>query len=534
MRDFIIPLMKIDEAQRLIYGRAVQEVVDRTNEILDYETAKPAFEKWSKQFEEMTGGLSRGNLRVMHDPKKVAGKVIDLTYNDDEKAIDIVAKVVDDNEWKKVTEGVFTGLSVGGGYGRKWKDEATGATRYTPVVTEISLVDLPCIPTARLQLAKGIDFIRADGSVEHIRLTGRARTYDEIIAARPRSYDEVLAGGDLTSAPSGPRTFEEVMLAKAWREEAHPREHDGKFARKTGEIAGGVGGAIALGAGGLLLGRRYGSSIGQKLGRAAGRLASQNPITRLDYELTGMDRGRQYGPAVGAAVGMIGGAAGGSMAGAGADRYFRNRRADRAYQERADDGSWTQEEADAAKALYRRSNGRGIERQRKIDARAAKAAPTGALAKKAPRALRAAAVPFKRAWRAVGRFDERTGAIAGMATAPRDSDLATVITRGARGAQVGRKAAQAATIGAGLGVAGYAGVAGGNRLRERRELSQAEQRQREEAARASAEKRRRAKTASVMREFKEGRLYSSSGQPVTDRKQALAIALSEARRAERA
>jgi hypothetical protein len=482
---FFIPLAKIDEEKRLVIGRAVQEVVDRTNEILDYASAKPAFEKWSKEFEDLSGGLSKGNVRVMHDPKRVAGKLVDLAFKDDEKAIDVVAKVVDDDAWKKVLEGVFTGFSVGGGYGKKWKDPDSGATRYTPVVTEISLVDNPCIPTARIA-----ELHKASGVVEELRLTGRARTFDEIYRPAPRGFDEVLAGGDPVAAPSGPRTFDQLMLAKAWREEAHPREHDGKFARKTGEIAGGVGGALALGVGGLLLGRRYGASIGQKLGRIGGRVASQNPITRIDYELTGMGHGRKYGPAVGAVAGMVGGAAGGAAVGAGGDRYFRNRRADRAYQERADEGSWTQEEADAAKALYRRSKGRGIERQRRIEERADKAAPAGPLAKKAPRALRAAAVPLKRAWRAVGNFGARAGAITGMATAPRNADLATILVRGARGGQVGRRTAQAVTAGAGLGVAGYAAVGAANRMRGSRQLSEAEIEQRREAGRASGEKRK--------------------------------------------
>lgn len=39
------------------------------------------------------------------------------------------------------------------------------------------------------------------------------------------------------------------------------------------------------------------------------------------------------------------------------------------------------------------------------------------------------------------------------------------------------------------------------------------------------------KIKKVMREFKGGKLRSSSGQKVTNQKQALAIALSEARRA---
>lgn len=47
-------------------------------------------------------------------------------------------------------------------------------------------------------------------------------------------------------------------------------------------------------------------------------------------------------------------------------------------------------------------------------------------------------------------------------------------------------------------------------------------------------KRAQEKIATVMHEFKEGELHSGgSGKPVTSRKQAVAIALSEARRAKK-
>ena len=39
-----IPLFKIDEEQKLVYGRATQEVLDKANEIMDYESSKPMFE----------------------------------------------------------------------------------------------------------------------------------------------------------------------------------------------------------------------------------------------------------------------------------------------------------------------------------------------------------------------------------------------------------------------------------------------------------------------------------------------------------
>ena len=53
-----------------------------------------------------------------------------LAFNDDEKQIEICAKVVDDAEWRKVEEGVYTGFSQGGTYEKRWTDD-DGRTRYT-------------------------------------------------------------------------------------------------------------------------------------------------------------------------------------------------------------------------------------------------------------------------------------------------------------------------------------------------------------------------------------------------------------------
>lgn len=47
------------------------------------------------------------------------------------------------------------------------------------------------------------------------------------------------------------------------------------------------------------------------------------------------------------------------------------------------------------------------------------------------------------------------------------------------------------------------------------------------------QKKGKNKVEKVMHEFKEGELHSSSGQSVTNRKQAVAIALSEARRVQK-
>ena len=162
-----IPLTKVDAARRLVYGVATAEVPDRAGEVCDYASTKPLYERWSEAISTSTGGKSLGNLRAMHG-NVAAGKVTALTFDDEARQIEICAKVVDDAEWTKVAEGVYTGFSQGGTYARRWTDEA-GAKRYTADPHEISLVDLPCLAQARFEM------IKADGSHEWRRFQEVAR-----------------------------------------------------------------------------------------------------------------------------------------------------------------------------------------------------------------------------------------------------------------------------------------------------------------------------------------------------------------------
>jgi hypothetical protein len=101
-----------------------------------------------------SGGKSLGNLRAMHG-KVAAGKIVDMVFNDDAQQIEVCGKVVDDGEWKKVTEGVYTGFSQGGRYVKRWTDEKTGLAHYTAEPGEISLVDVPCLKEATFDVIKG-------------------------------------------------------------------------------------------------------------------------------------------------------------------------------------------------------------------------------------------------------------------------------------------------------------------------------------------------------------------------------------------
>ena len=158
--SLFIPIAKVDEEKRLVYGVATAEELDNSGEIYDYATSKPFIEAWSNSFVEKTNGQSCGNLRAMHEAVS-AGKLVELEFDDDQKQVQVCAKIVDDNEWKKTLEGVYTGFSFGGRALKKWDDPAAGGKRYTLKPSELSLADKPCVPSAVF-----FDVVKVDGTVE--------------------------------------------------------------------------------------------------------------------------------------------------------------------------------------------------------------------------------------------------------------------------------------------------------------------------------------------------------------------------------
>lgn len=158
--NLFIPLCKVDEAARTVSGILSCETVDKSGEIMDYDSGKAEFEKWSKEAHKRSGGKSLGNVREMHD-NKACGKLTELNCDDATKSISGTAKIVDESAWQKVLEGVYTGFSIGGEYAKKWDDsEHPNVKRFTPVLAEVSIVDNPCVAEATFEL------MRADGSKE--------------------------------------------------------------------------------------------------------------------------------------------------------------------------------------------------------------------------------------------------------------------------------------------------------------------------------------------------------------------------------
>lgn len=183
-----LPITKVDQVNRLVYGTFTEEVPDRSREIFDYATSVPYFKAWSDGIKKSTESAgqetSLGNVRAMHD-NVVAGKLTVLDFEDDTKKITGCAKVIDDNEWQKVIEGAYTGFSIGGDYVKRWTDPGNPALkRYTANPVEISLVDLPCVPTATFDLIK------------RALPEGAGENAEEVETVEKKVFQKVLKTGD--------------------------------------------------------------------------------------------------------------------------------------------------------------------------------------------------------------------------------------------------------------------------------------------------------------------------------------------------
>lgn len=161
-------LAKVDVAKRQVTGVIASETPDAANEVFDYDTSKPHFEKWSSMVAKLSGGKSVGNVRAMHS-NIAAGTLEEITFDDVAKSITVVANIVDDNEWNKVLKGVYTGFSIGGAYVKKWADKVNKALkRYTANPGEVSIVDIGCNPDATFTMCK------ADGMETEVRFEDTA------------------------------------------------------------------------------------------------------------------------------------------------------------------------------------------------------------------------------------------------------------------------------------------------------------------------------------------------------------------------
>ena len=134
--NFFLPITKIDKERRLISGYASTPALDLDGEIVALDAVRKA----------LPGYWQWRNIRRMHTADAVG---VAKEANVDDKGLFLTAKIVDDDCWKKVLEGVYKGYSIGG------KKLAKNGNTITEIeLVEVSVVDRPANPECKFDVSK--------------------------------------------------------------------------------------------------------------------------------------------------------------------------------------------------------------------------------------------------------------------------------------------------------------------------------------------------------------------------------------------
>ena len=149
----IIKSERQEDGTLMVYGKATDDAIDSDNQICDAGWLNKAMPDWFR-----TGG----NIREQHS-NIAAGVAKELDSKADGHYI--TAHVVDSSSVKKVEAGVLKGFSIGIRAPRVVRDEkAVNGRIIDGQIVEVSLVDRPANPNAKLMLAKsdGTDVIQVE------------------------------------------------------------------------------------------------------------------------------------------------------------------------------------------------------------------------------------------------------------------------------------------------------------------------------------------------------------------------------------
>ena len=198
----ILKSEKQEDGTLKVYGKATDDSIDIDQQICDSDWLKKAMPDW------FTTG---GNIREQHS-SIAAGVATD--YEEKADGHYITALVVDPVSVKKVETGVLKGFSIGIRGPRVVRDtKAAGGRIVDGQIIEVSIVDRPANPNAKLMLAKA-----ADGGelmpVEQIDIPTPGDVFksapEEVIAAV-----EALADAPVAEAEEAVETVSEEVVADA-------------------------------------------------------------------------------------------------------------------------------------------------------------------------------------------------------------------------------------------------------------------------------------------------------------------------------
>ena len=153
----IIKREKQEDGTLLVYGKATDDSLDIDQQICDNTWLQKAMPEWFK---------SGGNIREQHS-QIAAGVARELDVKDD--GFYIQAHVVDPVSVKKVETEVLKGFSIGIRGPRVVRDNKAANGRIIDgQIVEVSLVDRPANPNAKLMLAKsdGTEIVQVEEMIE--------------------------------------------------------------------------------------------------------------------------------------------------------------------------------------------------------------------------------------------------------------------------------------------------------------------------------------------------------------------------------
>ena len=130
---FYWPIAKVDAEQKMVWGYASTEALDEQGEIVKRAALEAALGDY----------MRFANIREMHQPSAV-GVAKEAAIDD--RGLYLAAKIVDNEAWEKVVQGVYRGFSIGGRVTARDPLDRNVITGLT--LTEISVVDRPANPEA--------------------------------------------------------------------------------------------------------------------------------------------------------------------------------------------------------------------------------------------------------------------------------------------------------------------------------------------------------------------------------------------------
>ena len=211
------PIAKVDAERREVWGYASTEARDDQGEVVKREALTAALGDYMKF----------ANIREMHQLSAVG---VAKEAGVDDKGLYVGARIVDDQAWAKVIEGVYKGYSIGGRVTQR--DPADYKTITGLVLNEISLVDRPANPEAVFDYWKASgDAVMSEtrfnpplqiwacGMPEHRHLVKT----DAIRCLETMATDDPAGGAGLVSAAKKTlATAENVLAASRGGDRAEP------------------------------------------------------------------------------------------------------------------------------------------------------------------------------------------------------------------------------------------------------------------------------------------------------------------------